>query len=422
MIQENYLKNDRYNYLLKCGTNFLNMLSEGIYIRREERIIFCNPEASKIFSGSADKNLTGSLINDLVTPTEEYGNIYKDFLKNSEIMEELPPTFLRMKRVSDDKIFDLEVCGRKVLYNESSVFMGIMKDLSDIILADNYRKQYERSKKMLEEAREYDRVKTEFFENLSHELRTPLNVILGIVQLQDHLMKNESLEKIKESCRKYNEILKQNCFRLVRMVNNVLDMTKIDSGYLKLNLKNENLVSIVENITMSVVEYAASLGVNIVFDTDVEEKIMAFDSDNMERIVLNLLSNAVKFTPEGKCIYVTVLDKGDKVNISIRDEGEGIPPEKQQFIFNRFIQADNSYRKKRTGTGIGLSLVKSLVELHGGTIELISEMGRGSEFIITLPVCAVEENANEGSFMSGGKGNVERVSIEFSDIYNVDIS
>jgi signal transduction histidine kinase len=328
---------------------------------------------------------------------------------------------MRMKRQRDGKEIDIEVSSKKVIYNDEIVFLEIVKDISETIRLESYKKEYENSKKMLDEAIEYDRVKTEFFENLSHEFRTPLNVIMGIIQLQEHVSKNNSCEEVCENYNKYNEILKQNCYRLVRMINNVLDVTKIESGYLTLNLKNDTIVAAVENITMSVVDYARSLGINIIFDTDVEEKFMAFDADNMERIILNLLSNAVKFTPEGRCIYVTLKDKEENVVISIKDEGEGIPFEKQQFIFKRFIQADNSYRKRRTGTGIGLSLVKSLVEMHGGEITLKSELGEGSEFIITLPVCTVEEKPCGSDYKMESQNNVERVSIEFSDIYSAKI-
>jgi signal transduction histidine kinase len=321
----------------------------------------------------------------------------------------------------DKKEIDIEISCKKLVYKDELVFLQIVKQIAKTAPIELYKKEYEKSKRMLEEAIEYDRIKTEFFENMSHEFRTPLNVIMGIIQLQDHLFKNNDYKNLYENYKKYNEILKQNCYRLVRMINNVLDMTKIEAGYMTLNLKNNNIISAIEDITMSVVDYARSLGVYVIFDTDVEEKLMAFDADNMERIMLNLLSNAVKFTPEGKSIYVTIKDKQENIEISIRDEGDGIPAEKQKFIFKRFIQAVGNNKRNRPGTGIGLSLVKSLVEMHGGSISLVSEMGKGSEFIIKLPVYTIEEKTYGSDYQMESQNNVERVSIEFSDIYNVNI-
>lgn len=421
MIQESCLKNERYSYLLGCHVNFFNMLSEGIYIKNNKTIIFCNPEASRIFSGNSENKLKGKEVSNFLIPVDEHKVVYAQFMKSIEVQDEVAPTHIKMKRLCDDRELDLEISGINLVFNGNLNFIGVVRDITEIVQADIYKEEVEKSKKMLDEVKENERVKTEFFENLAHELRTPLNVILGIVQLQDQLYNNGNIQAARNSSRKYNDILKQNCYRLIRMVNNVLDMTKIDSGYLNLKLKNEDIISAVENITMSVVEYAATMGINIIFDTDVEEKLMAFDSEKMERIILNLLSNAVKFTPEGRNIFVCIEDMGDSVKIRIKDEGEGIPMEKQQFIFNRFIQLDNCCKKKATGTGIGLALVKSLVEAHGGNIEVISEVGVGSEFIITLPVRIVKESGRDNRLLNGENRNVEKVCIEFSDIYNVEL-
>ncbi len=172
----------------------------------------------------------------------------------------------------------------------------------------------------------------------------------------------------------------------MRLINNLLDTTKLDSGYLKLNLVNCNIVNLVEEITLSVVYYAESKNINIIFDTDVEEKIMAVDPDKIERIVLNLLSNAIKFTGSGGNIYVTVKDFEDNIIISVKDTGIGIPEDKIENIFDRFVQVDKTLRRNKEGSGIGLYLVKSFVNMHEGTIDIQSEIGKGSEFIINIPV------------------------------------
>lgn len=414
-------KSDERDDLLGLDTSILNMMSDGVCIIQDDIIVFSNPIASQLFSGVNNIRVEGAKVSDLLIPTTDSQELYKEFLINIQMMDEAFLHCITMIRTYDEKEIDFEFCGKKVTYNNEIALLQIFKLVSKVSPEEPYKKEYEKSKRMLEEAIEYDRIKTEFFENMSHEFRTPLNVIMGIIQLQEHSFKNGDCQNLFESYKKYNEILKQNCYRLVRMINNVLDMTKIEAGYMSLNLKNNNIISTVEDITMSVVDYARSLGVNVIFDTDVEEKIMAFDSDNMERIMLNLLSNAVKFTPEGKNIYVTVKDKQDTLEISIKDEGEGIPIEKQKFIFKRFMQAVGNGRNNRAGTGIGLSLVKSLVEMHGGNIGLSSEKGIGSEFIIKLPVHIIEDKSHGSNYKMESQNNVERVSIEFSDIYNVNI-
>nr|WP_241409216.1 ATP-binding protein [Clostridium beijerinckii] len=135
--------------------------------------------------------------------------------------------------------------------------------------------------------------------------------------------------------------------------------------------------------------------------------------------MLNLLSNAIKFTSSGGSIFVNILDKDSSIIVSVRDTGVGIPKDKQLSIFKRFVQVDKSLSRKREGSGIGLSLVKSLVELHNGTIKINSEYGKGSEFIIELPVKVLPESENVTSDEDLAKeSNIQRIKIEFSDIYD----
>jgi signal transduction histidine kinase len=253
---------------------------------------------------------------------------------------------------------------------------------------------------------------------MSHELRTPLNIIFSTAQLFDVLInKGESLntEKIKN----YTGSIKQNCYRLLRLVNNLIDMTKIDSGFMKLEMRNRNIVQVAEDITQSTAEYVQHMSRRIVFDTDEEEKIMAFDAEKLERILLNLISNATKFTEPGDEIYVNLHDKGEYVVISVKDTGIGIPEEKLSQLFQRFKQVDPLLSRSHEGSGIGLSIVKALVELHEGSIEVRSSYGVGTEFIITLPAKLIADT-KENDVVSEltNQSNVQNISIEFSDIYN----
>jgi len=225
---------------------------------------------------------------------------------------------------------------------------------------------------------------------------------------------NEGIKNL-DKWKKHIGIMKQNCYRLVRLINNLIDVTKIDSGYFEINLENANIVSIVEDITLSVAEYIENKHISLIFDTDIEEKIMACDPDKIERIILNLISNAVKFTSPGGSIFVNISDRGENINISVKDTGIGIPKTKQKVIFQRFIQVDKSLTRKHEGSGIGLSLVKALVNMHKGNITVASEPDKGSEFCIELPVYLINDRKNKNDFLIQGK--VEKIKIEFSDIY-----
>jgi two-component system sensor histidine kinase ChiS len=272
--------------------------------------------------------------------------------------------------------------------------------------------------KKVEELKEYNNIKTEFFVNVSHELRTPLNVISSTIQLLKSLDDSKNLgdERIKY----YFNIMNQNVLRLLRLINNLIDTTKIEGNYLNINLTNDDIVYVVEEIVQSVADFVKSKGINITFDTEIEEKMIAFDEEKVERIILNLISNAVKFTDKNGSIFVNIYERGDFIEISIRDTGIGIPEDKINFIFERFAQVDKSTTRENEGSGIGLALVKSLVEIQGGTVYAKSELGKGSEFIVNFPVRTIKseaiENISENKEITKSKYK-ENLEVEFSDIY-----
>lgn len=265
---------------------------------------------------------------------------------------------------------------------------------------------------------EIERLRMEFFSNITHELKTPLNLIFSSLQLLE--LKNKQNSNNQCSDDKYIKIIRQNSLRLLRLVNNLIDSTKIDSEYLDLVYENGDIVYFVEQVFNSIEEYSTSKDINLIFDTDTEEKVIAFDMDKMERIVLNLLSNAIKFNKENGYIYLNIKDKDEYTEISIKDTGIGIPEDKLDNVFDRFTQVNNRMTKISEGSGIGLSLTKSLVEMHGGTIEVISNLGEGTEFIIKIPNMLVDERVDERikkNLNAEYNSFVKKFEIEFSDIY-----
>lgn len=298
--------------------------------------------------------------------------------------------------------------------------IGVSRDITERYKKEELQKSVEEERRRLNELREVDRVKTDFFANISHELRTTVNVIFSALQMEELMLKSFSSENNSVDKFKYTKMMKQNCYRLLRLINNLIDMTKIDNGYFNIDKSNHDIISLVENVTLSVADYAENKGICIIFDTDVEEKIIACDPERIERIILNLLSNAVKFTPRDGNIMVKIEYYNSDIYIRVKDTGIGIPYNKLDSIFERFVQVDKSLTRKHEGSGIGLSIVKSLVELHGGEISVKSKEGQGTEFIIRIP-CKLVENEQYVEKTCGdqiSRSNIEKVNMEFSDIYN----
>ncbi|MGL6105744.1 ATP-binding protein [Romboutsia sp.] len=281
------------------------------------------------------------------------------------------------------------------------------------------QRQEEERRRKLEEAIKLESFKNEFFANVSHEFKTPLNIILGSIQLITRKIELEKLPiELEQKYKNYIKPIKQNSYRLLRLVNNLIDITRIDSGFYQMQLGNYDIVSIVEDITLSVAQYVENKGINLIFDTNCEEKVIACDPDKIERIMLNLLSNAIKYTSEKGQIFVNISVNYNTVCVSVQDDGIGIPKNELDAIFERFKQVDNILTRKCEGSGIGLSLVKSLVELHKGKIYVNSQVGEGTKFTFELPIGIVDcyqKNLMLDNIYKDEQ--IEKCSIEFSDIY-----
>lgn len=332
-------------------------------------------------------------------------NIQSSKLPSNSIIENKPLFYEHIPRVILIGLILIIIICIMVIVNQT------LEKMRSIAKANYEKRRYE-------EVLKYDKMKTEFLANISHELRTPLNVMLSGLQLIDlHKAKGDIIFKAPETYEKVGYI-KQNGYRLLRLINNLIDITKIDSGFFQLHRENINIVQVVEDITLSIAEYIKLKGINLIFDTNEEEKLLAADYDKIERIMLNLLSNAVKFTPEKGTIFVNVFCEDNLVKISVKDNGIGIPKDKQDFIFNRFTQVDSSLSRNREGSGIGLSLVKSLVELHQGRIYLESDLGKGSTFTFELPITLIENSDPVAvlPLISKNQDHNEKLILEFSDI------
>jgi len=227
-----------------------------------------------------------------------------------------------------------------------------------------------------------NRHKSEFLANMSHELRTPLNAIIGFSEVLGERLFGELNEKQAE----YTDDILTSGRHLLSLINEILDLSKVEAGRMELEMAAFDLPLAIDNARTFVRERATKHGITL--DVSVDERLGDFvgDERKIKQILLNLLSNAVKFTPEGGRIGINARQVDSAVEISVSDTGVGIAPEDQPKIFEEFRQVGSDYTHKVEGTGLGLTLAKKFVELHGGKIWVESEVGKGSKFTFTLPI------------------------------------
>ena len=264
-------------------------------------------------------------------------------------------------------------------------------------LQANLQLEQERAERL----KELDRFKSRFYTNITHEFRTPLTVIKGISNQID------GQEKIKA-------LIQRNSNRLLSLVNQLLDLSKLETQSLSIDWVQGDIIPYLQYLTESCHSLAGSKNINLAFFSNEDHLIMDFDENKLQQILINLLSNAIKFTPEygsAKVIAGQVIEKGAPfLELAVKDTGKGIPREKLANIFNRFYQIDDSTTRQGEGSGIGLALVKELVQLLGGSIEVESEVGKGSAFTVFLPVhqnaeqAVVKDWARQPAISEGNNG------------------
>jgi PAS domain S-box-containing protein len=397
----------------KYYRQLVEFLPDAIFISLDYKFAFVNNAFLKLLNVSSQSEILGKNVLDFIHP--DYHIAIKN--KVNEIHKEgivSQPSERKLFR-SDGSIVEVESSAAPFLFKGRQATLVVIRDLTERKRNKELHLKMEEKSRLLNEAIEYDKLKTEFFSNISHELKTPLSVIFVTLQLLK--LKLERNKMYYEDIGRHMSVMKQNSYRLLKLVNNIIDITKIDAKFYTLNLENRNIVKIVRDVTLSVEDYIRDKKLELQFTSLEDKKIIAIDVEKIERVMLNLLSNAVKFTHPGGKITVSIHTSNENVKIAVKDSGIGIPEEKLDLIFERFMQVDKSLRRNHEGSGIGLSIVKSLVEMHGGKIYALSDYGKGSEFVVELPLNTVPDEPGgmiaNGSIEQHGTG---KVKIEFSDI------
>ncbi len=234
----------------------------------------------------------------------------------------------------------------------------------------------------LSERKRIERLKNEFIATLSHELRTPLTSIRGSLGL----LAGGAAGDIPVTAKSLLDIANKNCDRLVRLINDILDVEKIESGTMRFEAVVQPLLPLVEQAVAATNAYASQFMVSFDLRSDAGEMYVSVDADRVAQVMVNLLSNASKFAPPGDVVEVRLRRMGDRARLSVTDHGAGIPAEFRDRIFQKFAQADATDSRKKGGTGLGLNISRAIIEKHGGSIDFVSDPGLRTEFYFDLPL------------------------------------
>ena len=370
----------------------LTLFPDAFLLCKDHKIIHTNQAALDLFHANTQQTLCGSMLFDYLMLDEQS-------LYNYHHLWEHPHKIL--KGESTLKTLDA------ITYNVEYVFTptSLHDSVNIVCILRNITEKKE--KLALEKALEEQTLKMNYFSNLSHDIKMPINIIYSALQMQKHA-------NTLSECLHYTTMMQSNSLKLLKLINNILDVTKIDNHMLHLSSQVFNIVDAVETLCEVSYCYMQEKNISYTFDTDLDERLIYTDPAAFERIIFNLLSNAIKYTPPGGQLYITVSNLTESIQIDIMDTGIGIPADQIDHIFDRFITSHQGKSSKEHSCGIGLSIVRDLVHIMGGTISCSSKLNEGSCFSIILPTPPIEDVIINSPYQSTYTSH--NIKIEFCDI------
>ena len=372
------------------SNKLIDSIYGGVFLFYNDKLQYINKKTLRTLNLENDEAL-GMELHEFI---KKYFDITLDEIKKFENYIPLA----KMKHINLDVEIFLTCIDKKskILY---------IHDISEI-------NENKKIRKVLEEYLEEEEIKNEFFANISHELKTPINIISAALQVNEIYLKENNIDGLNKN----RKIIKQNCLRLIRTINNFIDANKISEGYIIPNYKIHNIVELVEDLSIASNKYIQLSENTLTFDAYQEEIYVNCDKDRITRIILNILSNSVKYCKEGGNIKVSVgVYRYDHVMIKVENDGLEIDKERIPYIFDKFTKLNKAFNRLKEGSGLGLFLTKALIELQGGNIRLRSNSS-GNEFIITMP--RVKQPSNSEFIHEEWETNPleEKIDVEFSDI------
>ena len=398
-ITEEYRKNQETKNNEKILSDIIDDIQEMIIaLDKDGNIIFLNLTAKK-YIGDIDFKQKKINYASLVSNPDQRENF------EAKINEKIRYSI----SIDEGKTIEIESITLKIKDKEIS-------KVDKIILARNPGESNKYNNLLLEydKFKEHERIKNNFIINLSHEFITPINVIFSVIQLLENVDISDK-DQLVSIYSKYKKPVKVNCLRIYRTINNIIDTLRLDYENIEMNFKNINIVELVEEIVTYIAKY--SNNINIIFDTEFEEKIVSCDPSKIVKVITNILANAIKFSPNNSEIHINIKCEDSMIIIECIDNGIGISEEMIENIFEPFLQVDNSLRRASEGSGMGLSIAKKLIELHNGSISVESKLGIGSIFRIILPDNCLESSHDNISKIY--EVNSKEIDAELSDIYNL---
>ena len=456
-IEIEYIKNKLVNKFRKEFSNNIDLVKSG---DEERTITKLETKEGKVVEfittnlGLNDKNIFISIAIDITNLENAISDIEQSEKTYKLLLHTLPEGIIIIDKKTNRHIYRnetiieilksvgiekfSEVVNRYLencKYGEFKEFTINSKNNIDISLAVIDRKEddtlvvvvrtldYEyKSIRMKEELRKItkkNKFKADFLYNIVNDIRGPID---NIFEANKKLYQNKENYKLESKhIDNYSKLLKQNCYRLIRLSDNIKTIKEIENGNCKLNLEKCDIISLINSIVNYSKSYTDKKGISIDIYSDIQEKIMIIDVEKIEKIILNILSNAIKFTHKYGKINLYIKEDNNKINISIKDTGIGIPNEKIDDIFDSFEQVDRTLSRGAEGTGMGLYLVKKLCELHDIEVYAYSKEQIGSEFKIVINENIYSEVNDISNELYNIPQNSEKIDVEYSDIY-IDIS
>lgn len=377
-LAQNYLAQQKYDSALVYALEQLNLALEYEFLY-DQKLAYDNLskiyEANKDFEKSNEALLNYILINDSLFSQDKTRQI--EGLREQYESEKKEQEIENLKAINEVSRY------RNISYGGAAISFFILGGLLYYL----QRSRIKRNRILLEKEKELDRMKSRFFANISHEFRTPLTLILSPI---DSLITKIDQADIKKQLK----VMKRNASRLLDLVNQLLDLSKLESGKLKLNVAYSDIIAVIKGVSMSFQSIAEQKNIEIELDVVPEQLYINYDRPKIETVLTNLLSNAFKFAPDNSAVKIQVFElstssalrQKEVVHISVTDNGPGISKEDAEQIFDRFYQSEKNQLWQQEGSGIGLALTKELVDLHGGNISVNSELGKGTQITVELPI------------------------------------
>ncbi|MBU3812775.1 MAG: hypothetical protein H9893_14150 [Candidatus Niameybacter stercoravium] len=403
MVEDTYKELYRYStYAAQLESNFkvktthyeriLSIFPEPFLLCVDNKILDTNQAALDLFHCFNKHSLCGNILFDYLKLDAETIAAYNNLLEHPNELLKGETTLTTL----DDEVYDVEYLITTTYLHESINIVCILRNITE-------KKQKLAAEKALAE----QNLKMNYFSSLSHDIKMPINIIYSALQMQEHAT-------TLPECLHYTGMMQSNSLKLLKLINNILDLTKLDNNMLQFSSQIFNIVDAVETLCEASYFYMKEKNISYTFDTDLDECLIHTDSAAFERIIFNLLSNAVKYTPPGGQLYITVSGLVESIQIDILDTGIGIPADELDHIFDRFVTSNQGTSSKEHSCGIGLSIVRDLVHIMGGTITCHSKLNEGSCFSIVLPTPPIDNVIIDQPYQSTYTSH--NIKIEFCDI------